>query len=254
MKSFNPLSWALRLAALLVGLAAWQYEVGPGGVSPIVLPNIGAVIAQFAVVVVDPAVWSNVGVTIVEFLTAFGLSAAAGILVGFFASRSRLRSLAVDPMLNWGYMAPVELLFPVFILWFGVGIWSKILFAGLAGFFPVAINTLRGLASVRENYLRTGRAYGASPLQLEYIVKLPASAPLVLSGIRIGAALALINVILGEMLSSEAGLGYQLAKASQTLDSARALALILLLIVIVSVVQAGLARIVGRATWSGGSQ
>lgn len=242
--------WLLRIAALAVGLGAWQYAVGPGGVSPIVLPKIQSVAVQFTKVVVDPNVWSNAALTLGEFLVSFVAAATAGILVGFFASRSRLRSLAVDPMLNWGYMAPLELLFPVFILWFGVGVWSKILFAALAGFFPIAINTLRGLASVREQYLRTGRAYGATPFQLEFDVKLPAGAPLVLSGIRIGAALGLINVILGEMLSSEAGLGYQLAEASQTLDTARALALILLLVIIVSVVQVLLARIVGRVSWS----
>lgn len=238
-------TWALRLGAVALGLGIWEYAVGPGGASPIVLPPIAAVIAQFLALVPDPATWPNVAETLFEFVSSFVIAAALGMLVGFVGSRSRLRVLAVDPMLNWGYMTPIELLFPVFILWFGVGPSSKILFAALAGSFPIAINTLRGLASVRESYIRVGRAYGATPFQLEYALKLPAGAPLVLSGVRIGAALCLISVILGEMLSSESGLGYLLAEAAQTLDPARVLAIILLLILFVAAVQAVLSRALG---------
>ncbi len=242
--------WTLRAAALLAGVGAWEYAVGPGGVSPLILPTIPSVAAQFVAAVADPSTWSNLAVTVGEFASSFAIATSLGVLVGFLGSRSRLRSLALDPMLSWGYMAPIELLFPVFTLWFGVGVMSKILFASLAGFFPIAINTLKGLANVREGYVRTGRAFGATPLQLEYDVKLPAGAPLVLSGIRIGAALAMINVILGEMLSSESGLGYKLAEASQTLDSARALALILILIILVTVPQAALTRLTDRQRWN----
>lgn len=251
MKVSRVVVWLLRVGTLAVLVAAWVYATGPGGVSPLVLPYLQDVLAEFASAVADPATWSNVLVTLAEFGMALAVGVTFGLFVGFLGSRTRLRSEILEPLMSWGYMAPLELLFPVFTLWFGVGIWSKVLFAALACFFPVVINTVRGFQSVRATHLNAARAFGASSRQVDWLVKLPAAAPMVLSGVRIGAALSMINVVLGEMLSSQRGLGYELAKASQTFAPARAFAMILLLMVVIGVLHPILQRL---GTMRGGTR
>jgi ABC-type nitrate/sulfonate/bicarbonate transport system permease component len=235
--------WLIRVGLLALLFGVWAYETGPGGVSPLLLPTISSVVGQFWMTVTTAGTWSGVWVTVLEFLLAFALAAGAGVVVGFLCSRTYLRAQIVEPLLNFGYMVPLVLFFPVFTLWFGVGIPSKVFYAGIGGFFPVAINTIRGFQSVDRNYLRMGRAFGASRLQSEMQIKWGAALPLVMVGIRLGAATCLIGVILGEMLASERGLGYQLTESSQSFQTADTYSLIVLLLLIAVVIQLAINRI-----------
>jgi NitT/TauT family transport system permease protein len=228
-------TWLLRLLLLAVLVGAWLW-CNRSGVSELVLPKLGDVLSDLGDTLTVSLTWSSVLLTMIEFLVATALAVLCGFVIGFIGSRTSLRSEVVEPLLSWGYMAPLELLFPIFTLWFGVGVWSKIFFGALAATFPIAINTLRGFGSVKASYINVGRAYGASNGQAEWLIKMPAAAPMILAGIRIGAALSMISVILGEMLSSQRGLGYELAKASQTFEPAHADALIIVLLAMVVVV------------------
>lgn len=238
--------WGLRLASLAAVLGIWVYATGPGGVSPLLFPEGPEVADAFWQLVSGSAIWSDVGVTLFEILVALAVALVLGFSAGFLGSRTALRARIYEPLLAWGYMVPHVMLYPLFLLWAGVGVWSKILFAALAGFFPIAMNTLRGFDSVDGGYVRVGHAFGASKLQLDWLVKLGAAMPMVLAGVRIGAALAVINVILSEMLASQRGLGHELARTSQTLQMPQAFAVILLLLVLVGVLHQGAQRIESR--------
>lgn len=242
--------WALRGLLVAVILGGWLYAAGPGGVSPVLLPRLGLVWTELRALLADPTLWSDVGFTLFEIALAFVLSVLAGFLVGFASSRTPLRAKVVEPLLAWGYMAPLVLFYPLFILWFGVDGWSKILYGAASGFFPVAFNSLRGFRAVDQRYLRAARAFGASSAQIDRQVKVPAALPMVMAGIRIGAALNIITVILAEMLAAQRGLGYRLAAASQTLQMPRAFALIIMLLGIVALLQLVIQR-VGRARHQG---
>jgi len=233
----------LRFASLLAFFGIWAWLTGPGGVSPILLPRIPLVWDQVGVMVQEPGFWSDLGITLFEIGVAFVFSTVFGIAVGFACSRTQLRARVVEPLVAWGYMAPLILFYPLFILWFGVGMWSKILYAGISGFFPVAFNALRGFQAVDPRYLRVARAFGATPGQIDRQVKVMAAMPLVTAGFRIGAALNIITVILAEMLAAEQGLGYELAAASQTLQMPRVFALVLALLVLVAILQIFIQRI-----------
>src|SRR5690606_20901932 len=97
----------------------------------------------------------------------FAIAAVVGLVAGFLLSRTRVTALAFEPLLAWGYMFPLALLYPLFLLWVGVGLESKIYYAALGAFFPIAYNTIRGLSSVDSKYLAVGRAFGASKLQVD---------------------------------------------------------------------------------------
>jgi ABC-type nitrate/sulfonate/bicarbonate transport system permease component len=140
-------------------------------------------------------------------------------------------------------MAPLVLFYPLFITWFDIGMLSKVMYGALSGFFPVAFNALRGFRAVDPRLTRVARAFGASPGQTDRLVKAPAALPMVMTGIRVGAALNIITVILAEMLASSRGLGFELAQTSQTLQVPDVFALILILLVFVALMQLVIQRV-----------
>jgi ABC-type nitrate/sulfonate/bicarbonate transport system permease component len=191
-------------------------------------------------------VWSGLWLTLLEIIAAFAIAAVTGLLAGFWCSRTPLRGRVAEPLFAWGYLAPLILFYPLFILWIGIGPWSKVVYAGVNAFFPVALLALRGFRAIDQRYVRVAHAFGASKGQTDRLVKIQAALPMVMAALRIGFALAIIGVILTEMLAAERGLGYELARASQTLQSADAFALIAILVAVVAVLQLTIDR-VGRA-------
>lgn len=229
--------WPLRLLAVAVLLGFWAYGNGPGGISPLVLPTISRVWAAFIAALADSGTYLAAAITFGSILAAFTIAAVLGLIAGFWAARTPLRMRVFESLFVWGYLAPLILFYPVFILSFGTGVTSKIVFGAVNAFFPIAYNAVRAFATVDERMLRVARAFGASSLQTDFLIKLPAALPLISSGVRIGAAVSMITVILAEMLASTGGLGYELAKASQTFAAPTAFAMILLLLLLVALLQ-----------------
>jgi len=174
----------------------------------------------------------------------------AGILIGaVVGGLSRVRQLLL-PVFSSLYAVPIVILYPIFTAWLGVGSQSKIAFAAVYGFFPVMLSTAAGIQSIDQNFLVAARSMGASmPQQITRVV-IPASMPTVLAGLRLGGALALIGVIVSEMLTAAAGIGYLVSKYRTVLDSPRVFAAILMILVL-SVLFDALARWVERRalTW-----
>jgi ABC-type nitrate/sulfonate/bicarbonate transport system permease component len=235
--------WALRLLLLAIVVAAWVYGTGPGEISLLILPPLPEVLVAIGDLLGTRVFWSALAVTVFEMLAAFLLAAAVGITLGFFLSRTPLRARAAEPLLSWGYMFPVVLLYPLFLLWVGVGIGSKIAYAAVAAFFPIAYNTLRGLRTVDEKYLKVGVAFRASRLDMDRHIKAGAARPLITSGLRIGVSVVMISVVLAELLGSNAGLGYELQRSASTLKLPREYAIALLLLFVAVVLQRLLERV-----------
>jgi ABC-type nitrate/sulfonate/bicarbonate transport system permease component len=235
--------WSLRLLLLGLALGAWLYATGPGEVSFLILPPLPKVLGAMVELLATSVFWTAAAITIMEMLAAFTIAAVVGVGLGFFLSRTRLRARAAEPLLSWGYMFPVVLLYPLFLLWVGVGIGSKIAYAAVAAFIPIAYNTLRGLSAVDEMYLKVGTAFGASRSDMDRHIKAGAARPMILSGLRIGVSVVMISVVLAELLGSNAGLGYELQRAASTLHLPRESAIALLLLVVAATLQRLLERL-----------
>jgi ABC-type nitrate/sulfonate/bicarbonate transport system permease component len=229
--------WGLRL--LLVGalVGGWWYGTGPGGISRLVLPPLSEVGAELVALPTSGFVVRAALVTLTEIVLALVIAAVVGLSVGFFLSRTRLRTKAAEPALAWAYMFPLVLLYPLFLLWMGVGMGSKVAYGAVAASIPIAYNTLRGLANVDPRYVKVGTAFGASKVDMDLHVKAGAARPMILSGIRVGVSLVLISVVFAELLGSNVGLGYEIQRASNTFQYARAYALILVIVFLAAVVQ-----------------
>lgn len=244
----------LQVGVLTAAVALWVWARRPGGVSPIILPKIDEVWTELTLLVRSSEFYDALRVTMIEVFIALALSAALGFVIAFWAARSDLRTRVVEPLLVWGYLVPHVLFYPVIILWLGIGSSSKIAYAVSAAVFPIAFNCLRAFRSVDPSLVQLGRAYGASPRQIDWQIKFRASVPLAAAGLRIGAALTMVTVIVAEMLSASNGLGYLLKFYSQSFNQAKAYAVIVTILCVAGLLHVLFNRLLPReASERGGS-
>jgi NitT/TauT family transport system permease protein/taurine transport system permease protein len=179
-------------------------------------------------------------VTVYEVAIAMVIACGAGILLGaVVGGLARLRQLML-PVFSSLYAVPIVILYPVFTAWFGIGSESKIIFAGVYGFFPVMLSTAAGIRTIDEQHLLAARSMGASLPQIIARVIIPASIPTILVGLRLGGALTIIGDIFAEMLTSANGIGYLVTKNRTTLDSPRVFAAIIVILFLAIAYDAGM--------------
>ena len=229
--------YGLRAAAVAVFFGSWLYLTGPGDISPLVLPDLPRVAEEFWGFVSSAELYGHALLTMFEIFVALGLAGIAGFVVGFWGARTEVRAGVIEPLLVWGYLVPTVLFYPLLLLWFGFGISSKIAYGVMSAFFPIAYNCLRGFRRVDVRYINVGRAFGASSRQMDWVIKLRAALPMAAAGLKIGAALSMITVIVAEMLASSQGLGYLIRFYSQSFSTARTFAIILVVLLVVGIFQ-----------------
>jgi ABC-type nitrate/sulfonate/bicarbonate transport system permease component len=167
----------------------------------------------------DPSTYGEIGATMIEFLAAFALSCAAGLLFGFAVGSYRYSTEVFEPILVALFAVPVIIIYPLCILFFGIGHASKIAFSAAYGFFPIAINVINGLKNVDRGLVRVAVAMGAKPLQLLFKVLVPDAFPLILNGIRLALVLEFLATVAGETLAGREGLGARMAESSESLST-----------------------------------
>ena len=200
-----------RLDSLvLVGLmlAVWQglgwWTQGVAITPP--LPTF----AYLAGLVQTASFWEHLGATLGAFAMAFAASAVFGLVLGLLLGVRRFAGDVAEPILAGFYTIPKVTLYPVVLLVFGLGTSAKVAFGIMHGLVPVTLFTLGGVKALRPVLVRTARAMRLGTWQTVRRVLLPACLPSVVSGLRIGFSLSLLGVLIGEMFSSQRGLGFLL--------------------------------------------
>jgi NitT/TauT family transport system permease protein len=130
-----------------------------------------------------------------------------GILMGWYG---RLNAI-LDPFVSALYATPRIALLPLIMIWFGIGIESKIAIVFLGAVFPILVNTVTGVRTISADFVKVARSFGASDRQMFMTVALPSSVPLLLSGLRLGLGHALIGIVVGEMYGAHYGIGHLIA-------------------------------------------
>jgi len=219
-ESIAHAGWAERLApALLVlaGLAAWELAARAGWISTLFFPAPSSIAGTLAAWIVSGELAVNLGATLYRFGAGLAAGGAAGFAFGLVLGLSgRLRRI-LDPLVSGLYSLPKLALFPLFLIFFGLGDSSRIVLIALAAFFPMLINTMGGVQQINPDYLEIARSYGTSRGLLLRRVVFPGSLPSVLSGLRLAVGTSLMITVAVELINARTGLGAVIWMAWQTL-------------------------------------
>jgi NitT/TauT family transport system permease protein len=160
----------------------------------------------------------HVAISSIEFTLGYVIAAVIGIGFGFgMASNARFKQ-ALQPWISGFYATPTIALAPLFILWLGIGIWSKVLVVIFLVLFPVTINTEAGLRTTSERLIEMLKSFGASRSQIFFKVSLPSALPFILAGLKLGIGRGLIGVVVAELFGSRAGLGRLISQSADAFN------------------------------------
>ncbi len=223
---------AASLAVLVVFLAAWEWLPGLFGIPAFVLPPASQVWSEFLrMLSTDRVLWHS-GITTLEVIVGFFLGSVLGMAIGYLLGVSPRAEVVLSPYILALQIAPKVAFAPLFVMWLGFTVYPKILVAILIVFFPVMVNVLTAMRTVDPDMVNLARAFSASRWQIFRKIEYPASLPPLFSGLRIGATLAVIGVVVGELVGGNLGLGYLLVMGGGQGNTAMVFVAILLLTVI----------------------
>ncbi|MBM6595590.1 ABC transporter permease [Microvirga pudoricolor] len=163
-------------------------------------------------------IWRHLGITLLETVLAFAFGAAGGILFGFLFARRELLAAVFDPYIKAANALPRVVLAPIFALWFGLGIWSKVALGFTLVFFIVFFNVYQGVREVSPVVLSNARMLGMNERQLLRHVYWPSALTWMFSSLHTSVGFALVGAVVGEYLGSSAGLGYKIHEAESVFD------------------------------------
>jgi NitT/TauT family transport system permease protein len=229
MKYKEPLA-ILAVGALM--LLAWELIPPALNVPKFIFPTFSQTFTEFLRMVEKENLLthflSTASMTVLGFILGSFLGAAGGYLLGM----SRLVERIVSPYLLGLQIAPKVAFAPLFIMWFGFTIYPKLLVTVLIVFFPVLVNVLSSMKTVDRDQINLAKAYSMSRAQIFWKIELPSSMPALMSGLRIGATLAVIGVTVGELVGGNKGLGFLITFAEGQANAAMVFNAIILLTVI----------------------
>jgi NitT/TauT family transport system permease protein len=160
----------------------------------------------------------HVWISSIEFVIGYVIASVIGIGFGFGMANSVRFKQALQPWISGLYATPTIALAPLFILWLGIGIWSKVLVVIFLVLFPVTINTEAGLRQTSERLIEMLRSFGASERQIFFKVSLPSALPFILAGLKLGIGRGLIGVVVAELFGSRAGLGRLISQSADAFN------------------------------------
>lgn len=208
-------------AAVLVTLGVWQAFWSAGKISPLFFSGPSAIVQRFWDELLHGRLRTDMRYSGLNFVLGFAMALVLGVILGVIIGWYRKVEMLTNPFVNSLYAIPRVAMIPLIIIWFGIGIWSKVFIVFMTAFFPILINTIGGIRATDPDLLRAARAFCASDWQIFKTLAVPGAVPFILTGIRQGVALGLIGVVVGEMFGGSEGIGFMVAYGSQTFDTAQ---------------------------------
>ncbi len=190
--------------------------------------------------------WQHLRISAIEFALGYVIASILGIVLGLAMAESAVMKRVLQPWISGLYATPTIALAPLFILWLGIGIWSKVLVVIFLVLFPVTINTEAGLRTTSDRLVEMLRSFGATPRQIFFKVSLPSAVPFILAGLKLGIGRGLIGVVVAELFGSRAGLGRLISASADAFNMPELFAGVVVLAVAGIVMTAGFTWLEGR--------
>jgi NitT/TauT family transport system permease protein len=234
--------WLYRAAFVAAVLIGWQAASGTL-LDPFWVSSPAAVFKTLVTWTMNGQLAYHLSVTFKETLVGFVLGAAAGVLFALLVGTSDTLHRTVDPFVTAVYGVPKVALAPLFIMWFGIGLAPKIVLAAISVFFLVFFSTLRGAREVDQKMVEALRTMGASKFDIQRMVIFPAALPWLFTGLKLGLPYGFVGAVAGEMMASNAGIGYLTQNSAGQLDTAGVFAALFALMVVTTLLNEALARL-----------
>ncbi|GHJ38703.1 ABC transporter permease [Streptomyces sp. TS71-3] len=229
-------TWILRVLVFVVVLGLWQ--LADNRVLPDYLisspTQVARTLWEYATGV-QSGLWTDIRVTGEELLLGYAVGVVGGLAVGLLLGYWRLGAAVLGPLIGAVNGIPKIALAPLFLIWFGIGVQSKIAIAAMTVFFVMFYNTYMGVLTMPDNLVNVLRVMGAGRSTIIRRVTLPQISVPVLAGMKSSVSFAMIGVIVGEFIASQNGVGYLINTATQNFDSATVFAGIVVLMVMIAI-------------------
>ena len=214
-----------KIGQLVISLTGviiiWSLFANSGFISQKLFPTPGQILRAAIDLYHDGVLMSDLRISLTRAAVGFSIGASLGIALGLLTARVKIVSIALEPFLNLLRPIPAIALVPVAIVWFGIGEGSKYFVISYTVFLAVWLNTHAGASDVASTYIRAARSLGANKTREFFEVIIPASAPMIFVGLRLGAALAFLSLVAAELSGASSGIGFRLQDARQFIRTDR---------------------------------
>jgi NitT/TauT family transport system permease protein len=216
---------------LLIILVIWEAFGRLNLIDPFMFSWPSKIFVEAMAFFISAEVFTHLAVSGVEVGIGFAM-ALIGIPIGLAMGYWKKLEFAFDPFVTALYTTPMIALTPLFVLWFGLGTFSKVMMVFALSIFPILINTMSGVKMTEQSLIKAARSYGANEAQMFKEVIFPSAIPFIITGIRLAIGRALIAVVVAEMLAGNVGIGYAIRHASELFQTAQYLAYVVVLMVL----------------------
>jgi NitT/TauT family transport system permease protein len=225
----------LPVATVIVILLVWEILGRTIGWNPLFFSYPSQIWSGFLSLAAGP-LWNDLAVSGTEFVLGMLISIALAIPVGFLLGTRRNAYFALDPIISALYATPVLVLAPLLVIWFGLGIQSKIAIVVILSTFSIMINLTEGVRATDVGLLRAARSFGAGRWRVYRDVIFPSVIPYFVTGLRLAVGRAMIGVVVGEYIASTVGIGFQIEADAQVFATPRYLAGVAVIVVLAVIV------------------
>lgn len=222
-------NWVLGTLSMLVFLALWELAVRAQAVNPLFTSSPSRIVAAAIEMFSDGSIYGHLRVSAEEFFSGFALAIVIGVPLGILMGWYSRVNAILEPFVTALYATPRIALLPLVVIWFGIGLASKVAIVFLGAIFPILVNTITGVRTIDADFIKVARSFGATDRQMFLSVALPSSVPMLLTGLRLGLGHALVGIVVGEMYGATQGLGYLIAVAGARFQTDRVMVGIILI-------------------------
>jgi NitT/TauT family transport system permease protein len=217
----NRLSKPLVVKAVTLVIVLGGWEIAGNYVNPLFLSSPSTIALAFVDLMRSGELPSAIANSLLSFSLGVSFAIVVGIAIGVVMGRIRMAEWVLEPYVNALYSTPSIALIPLFILWFGVGLASKVIIIFTLSVFIVVINTFSGVKNLSQSVIDIGAAFGASERQIFWKVVLPAALPFIMTGLRLAVGRAVLAMIVAEFFTSIVGLGGMIVKYGNFFETAK---------------------------------
>jgi NitT/TauT family transport system permease protein len=220
----------LGLISVIVGVLLWYLITSYSGIPNFILPSPLSVWTRFLRALNDGSLLYHTAITLIEIILGLLAGTIFATIVGYLLAKSRALERILSPYIVASQAIPIIAIAPLLVIWLGDGILSKVVICALIVFFPVLVNTIVGVRAVPPPLYDLMNSLHASRSQVLWKVEVPASLPVFLGGLRIGATLSVIGAIVGELVAAEEGLGFLLQLGDFQYDTSMVFVAVIMLV------------------------